>query len=108
MDTSVAHHRTRDKCPKPEKPSLSRKITKIGSGGKKNTIPRNVNRLKIAPRDIDRQIVVRNSPSQHVHRLGDTLHLDWMSATLHVALFPVGRVLHSWLVARKNPVPKLN
>ena len=32
----------------------------------------------------------------HVHRLGGTLHLDWIAATLHVAAFRVQRVLHIW------------
>ena len=84
----------------------------------KNTFPTLRKSTQITQRVIDRQtrffekIVARNSwaltdARKHVHRLGGTLHLDWMSATLHVAAFRVGRVLHIWLVTRKDPVLKL-
>ena len=74
------------------------------------TFPKNVNRLKL-PRGISsdklgritllEQMVARNSwaptdARKHVHRLGGSLHLDWMAAALHVAAFRVGRVLHIW------------
>ena len=88
----------------------------------KNTYLQKINRLKL-PKEkkiyklgritSPKQMVARISwaptdARKHAHRLGGTLHLDWMAATLHVAAFRVGRVLHIRQVMRRDPVLKLN